>query len=225
MTSRHWAYCSLFHSITFFSEEGKINYEKGAFYTSPVATCSRRQAILILGVILATLLACSLIVAFVRPIKCDHVDEGFNFHDEVKPTSPPEAFATNGESFPWNDIRLPTTLVPLHYSVKLRPNLTTLELRGEMNVIFTVLEETNFIVFHGNNVTLTIVLVKDNNQREILHGRILYYPYHQQIYIELKNYLQVGSNYSLVLRYDGTVRNDLEGIYLSTYSLPNKTKK
>lgn len=206
-------------------EEGKISYEKGAFYTSPVATCSRRQAILILGVILATLLACSLIVAFVRPAKCDHVDEGFNFHDEVKPTSPPEAFATNGDPFPWNDIRLPTTLLPLQYSVVLHPNLTTLFLRGEMKVIFTVLEETNFIVFHGNNVTLTVVMVKDKNQREVLNTRILYYPYHQQIYIELKNYLKVGSNYSLALRYEGTVRTDLEGIYLSTYNLPNKKKR
>ena len=92
-------------------------------------------------------------------------------------------------------------------------------------MIFTVLEETNFIVFHGNNVTMTVVMVKDRNQREIINTRTLYYPYHQQIYIELKSYLQPGQNYSLAMRYEGMVRTDLEGIYLSSYKTADKKKK
>ncbi|KAK4008048.1 hypothetical protein OUZ56_013205 [Daphnia magna] len=62
-------------------EDGKINYEKGEFYTNPpVATCSRKQAVFIIGLILATLLTCSLIIAFVRPSHCGHVEEGLDFH-------------------------------------------------------------------------------------------------------------------------------------------------
>ncbi|EFX80575.1 endoplasmic reticulum aminopeptidase 1-like isoform X2 [Daphnia pulex] len=208
-------------------EDGKINYEKGEFYTNPpVATCSRRQAVVIIGLILVTLLTCSLIIAFVRPSHCGHVDEGgLDFHEEVAVTAPPEAIATNGEPFPWNDVRLPDSIVPLRYSVVLHPNLTTLFLRGQMEVVFAVQKETNFIVFHGKDVTLTVVMVKDKNMREILTTRTLYYPYHQQIYIELKNYLLPGNNYSLALRYEGMVRTDLEGLYLSSYKAPSGMKR
>ena len=180
---------------------------------------------MIVGAILVTLLACSLIIAFVRPNHdCEH-SEDINSLDEVTPTPPPEAIATNGDPFPWNDIRLPDAIIPLRYSLVLHPNLTTLFLRGQMEVIFTVNKETNYIIFHGRNVTLTVVMVKDRNDREILTIRILYYPYHQQISIELKNSLQPGSNYSLALRYEGKVRNDLEGLYLSSYTAPNGNKK
>ena len=182
-----------------------------------------------MAVVLAVLLACSLIIAFVRPLRCEqHEDDALlSLHnmDEGKPLPPAEPIATNGEPFPWNDVRLPDSLVPLRYSVVLHPNLTTLFMRGQMEVIFAVEKETNFIVFHGKNLTLTVVMVKDVNQREILTTRTLYYPYHQQIYIELKNYLQVGNNYSLALRYEGRVRTDLEGIYLSSYKSPNGMKR
>lgn len=120
-----------------------------------VATCSRKQAVFIIGLILATLLTCSLIIAFVRPSHCGHVEEGLDFHEDVAVTPPPEAIATNGEPFPWNDVRLPDFIVPLRYSVVLHPNLTTLFLRGQMEVVFAVQKETNFIVFHGKDVTLT----------------------------------------------------------------------
>ena len=213
--------------MPFNSDDGKINYEKGEFYTNPpVATCSRKQAVFIIGIILVTLLICSLIIAFVRPSHCGHVDEGgLDFHEDVTVTPPPEAIATNGEPFPWNDVRLPDSIVPLRYSVVLHPNLTTLFLRGQMEVVFAVQKETNFIVFHGKDVTLTVVMVKDKNMREILTTRTLYYPYHQQIYIELKNYLQPGNNYSLALRYEGMVRTDLEGLYLSSYKAPSGMKR
>lgn len=208
-----------------------------------MATCSRKQAVCLVLLILAVLLACSLIVAFVRPGRCglhgagedDDLDLLYYQHHHLLMHQPEqqdggsavdvEPVATNGEPFPWNDVRLPDSLVPIRYSVVLHPNLTTLFLRGQMEVIFAVQKETNFIVFHGKNVTLTVVMVKDVNQREILNTRILYYPHHQQIYIELKNYLQVGSNYSLALRYEGRVRTDLEGIYLSSYKAPNSMKR
>lgn len=190
-----------------------------------MATCSRKQAVFIIGIILVTLLACSLIIAFVRPTRCEHVEEGLDFSEDVVPTSPPEAISTTGEPFPWNDVRLPDTIIPLRYSIVLHPNLTTLFLRGQMEVILAVEKETNFIVFHGKNVTLTVVMVKDKNMREILTTKILYYPYHQQIYIELKNYLQPGNNYSLALRYEGMVRSDLEGLYLSSYKAPSGMKR
>ena len=216
----------LLPSSTTSEGEGKIGtYNKGQFYSTPVATCSRQQACVIVGAILVTLMACSLVIAFVKPNPdCEH-HEDINTLDDPKPTPLPEAIATNGDPFPWNDIRLPDYVTPLRYSLVLHPNLTTLFLRGQMEVILSVNKETNFIIFHARNVTLTVVMVKDRNDREILTSRILYYPYHQQVSIELKNTLQPGSNYSLALRYEGRVREDLEGLYLSQYMTPDGVKR
>lgn len=44
------------------------------------------------------------------------------------PTTPPTA--TNGEEFPWTDVRLPFHVKPLHYNITLHPNLTTRHVDG-----------------------------------------------------------------------------------------------
>lgn len=178
-----------------------------------------------MGFVLATLLACSLIIAFIRPNQdCEH-SEDVNVNEEAV-TSPPEAIATNGDPFPWNHINLPDSIVPLRYNLILHPNMTAMYLKGQMEVIFTVVKETNLIVFHGKNISIDVVMVKNrSNDREILTRNTLYYPHHQQISIELKNYLQPGNNYSLALRYEGKIRTDLEGLYLSSYMTPGGIKR
>lgn len=38
--------------------------------------------------------------------------------------------ATNGQEFPWNNIRLPQFAIPTRYNITIHPNLTTLEVKG-----------------------------------------------------------------------------------------------
>ena len=37
----------------------------------------------------------------------------------------PDLIATNGEEFPWDDVRLPKFIVPIRYDIELEPNLTS----------------------------------------------------------------------------------------------------
>ena len=53
---------------------------------------------------------------FVKPI-----DE-FNKEEEI--------IATNGETFPWDDLRLPKFIHPVRYDIELTPNLTSLWVKG-----------------------------------------------------------------------------------------------
>jgi len=39
--------------------------------------------------------------------------------------------ATNGDTFPWEDIRLPAFIKPIRYDIELTPNLTTLWVKGK----------------------------------------------------------------------------------------------
>ena len=41
-----------------------------------------------------------------------------------------EIIATNGETFPWDDIRLPAFINPVRYDIELTPNLTSLWVKG-----------------------------------------------------------------------------------------------
>jgi len=66
--------------------------------------------------------------------------------DEVlsNSTGPSVPLATNGEVFPWNNVRLPTFVRPLRYTLRVHPNLTTLEVKGNF---FVIILRSN-----GNNI-------------------------------------------------------------------------
>ena len=95
---------------------------------------------------------------------------------------PPDAegaplLATNGDAFPWDDIRLPGFIVPIRYDIELTPNLTTGWVKGIEKLIFRVTEERNFIVFHSKNITITSRTINERlkvNHNEVLSDGIYY---------------------------------------------------
>lgn len=54
----------------------------------------------------------------------NYVDEDWNVTKAFVPR------ATNGQIFPWNNIRLPPFIKPTRYNITIHPNLTTLEVKG-----------------------------------------------------------------------------------------------
>jgi glutamyl aminopeptidase len=46
-------------------------------------------------------------------------------------TAPTIPLATNGEVFPWSNVRLPSFVRPTRYNITIHPNLTTLEVKGK----------------------------------------------------------------------------------------------
>ena len=135
-------------------------------------------------------------------------------YDDSGPTIP---VATNNEIFPWNNVRLPDSLIPLRYRIHIHPNLTTLAVKGQVTIEFNVKKETNFIVLHSKNLTILDKTVVDNTGEELEIEKFLEYTMAQQVYIELKENFQVGSNYSLNIRYKTQLGKELEGFYISSY--------
>jgi len=58
----------------------------------------------------------------------DYLDGVFNL--DMHPQLDQPFVATNGELFPWNSSRLPEFIKPLHYTISIHPNLTTLDVSG-----------------------------------------------------------------------------------------------
>lgn len=61
--------------------------------------------------------------------------------ESVTPTAAPveDYIATNGEKFPWRNIRLPLSISPLEYDIYLHPNLTQKKFLGDVTIKCQVL--------------------------------------------------------------------------------------
>uniref|UniRef100_A0A8C0SVP7 Aminopeptidase n=1 Tax=Canis lupus familiaris TaxID=9615 RepID=A0A8C0SVP7_CANLF len=75
----------------------------------------------------------------------------------------PGAFpvATSGEPFPWNKLRLPSMVVPLHYDLLVHPNLTSLDFVASEKIEVLVRDATQFIILHSKDLEIMNKLMAD----------------------------------------------------------------
>ncbi|XP_046804908.1 endoplasmic reticulum aminopeptidase 2 isoform X2 [Lucilia cuprina] len=175
-----------------------------------VAVCSQKRALLLAGIVLGSLLLTALIIAYAGPSN-ENVTQPFN------------PIATNGEPFPWLNLTLPTFIRPLRYMVTIHPNLTTLDVKGQVTIDLFIEKETNFIVLHIQdlNVTEKAIVPMGNRGSIIKIVKFLEYPPRQQLYIEVKDKLKKKSNYTLNLRWYSKLNPEPEGFYVDQYESSN----
>uniref|UniRef100_F6UV20 Aminopeptidase n=1 Tax=Monodelphis domestica TaxID=13616 RepID=F6UV20_MONDO len=145
-------------------------------------------------------------------------------------TSAPTSSAptTLDQSVPWNRYRLPKSLIPVHYKVTLKPNLTKDDqglytFWGQSSVQFVCKEATNVIIIHSNKLNYTMV----EGHRVSLRGvngsqppgidrTELVIPT-QYLVVHLKGNLVVNSHYEMDSTFVGELADDLAGFYRSEY--------
>ncbi|XP_032593297.1 glutamyl aminopeptidase-like [Drosophila grimshawi] len=113
------------------------------------------------------------------------------------------------------DYRLPTALVPTHYSLHLHPELDTGNFTGQELISIKVLEATNQIILHSHNLDLgsVYVLKKEVTSYELDELR-------QLLIINLQGELEVDAVITLGIIFSGQMRNKLVGLYSSSYATP-----
>ncbi|XP_063899454.1 aminopeptidase N-like [Helicoverpa armigera] len=177
---------------------------------APVAVCSQRRALCLTAVLFSAMFATALIVVYAAPQPdCPCAGEA-----TLIPGQPPtdseasvaasnkERIASNGAVFPWRGARLPTFIIPKHYSLWLHPNLTTGELRGEVSIDFKVDRDTTFVVLNVRDMNVTErALFKSGGSLGPKVAKTLEYPQADQSYIEFKEKLRRKYNYTLSLRF------------------------
>ncbi|XP_046976153.1 uncharacterized protein LOC124542250 [Vanessa cardui] len=177
---------------------------------TPVAVCSQRRALCLAALVFSAMFATALLVVYATPQpECPCLSEA-----ELLPGQPPtgseenataankDRIASNGMVFPWRGARLPTFLIPKHYSLWLHPNLTTGELRGEVSIDFKVDRDTSFVVLNVRDMNVTErALFKSGGSLGPKVARTLEYPPADQTYIEFKEKLRRKYNYTLSLRF------------------------
>lgn len=191
-------------------------YERGGIigpHGPAVAQCTKAQAIALTVFIFTAIFLTSLAASFGRPFGGSGPCPGDIIHDMPNHVVEPDLIATNGEEFPWDNVKLPEFITPVRYDIELTPNLTTKWVKGIEKLIFTVKEETNFIVFHSKNITITSRTINERLNVE----RMLEYPYREQIYLETDDYMEPGVTYAIRIKFQYKLSEHLEGFYLSRY--------
>ncbi|KAM9270464.1 aminopeptidase N [Cariama cristata] len=152
-------------------------------------------------------------------------------HTATAPPTPPTPTApttTAAPNNPWNQWRLPTTLMPESYKVTLQPFLTPdannmYIFKGNSSVVFVCKEATNLILIHSNKLNYTMqgsfhasLQAVDGSSAPAISQTWLEVPT-QYLVVQLSSPLELGKRYRLFSIFTGELADDLAGFYRSEY--------
>jgi hypothetical protein len=118
---------------------------------------------------------------------------------------------------PWEKIRLPTDIQPIHYDMLIRVYLETLSFSGNSNISIDVTSPTDTILFHINKINITSVEVVDSNDKMLPINKE-FNSMKRQFYVVILNAKMAVGRYVLRLKFVADIETEeLNGLYKSTY--------
>ncbi|XP_027257655.1 endoplasmic reticulum aminopeptidase 1 [Cricetulus griseus] len=127
--------------------------------------------------------------------------------------------ASNGSPFPWNNVRLPEHIIPIHYDLMIHANLSTLTFWGTTEVEITVSQPTSTIIMHSHQLQISKATLRrgaeDKQSEEPLS--ILEYPANEQVALLAPQPLLAGPLYTVIITYAANLSESFHGFYKSTY--------
>ncbi|CAM4612702.1 unnamed protein product [Lepidochelys olivacea] len=156
-------------------------------------------------------------------------------------TSPPANVTTTplsttaGPANPWNNFRLPQSLVPEQYTVTLQPFLTPSAsslyiFKGNSTVRFSCQNATNLILIHSKKLNYTlqgtflVSLQGVNGSSPPPITNTWLETETQYLVVQLQGQLEKGKSYELVSSFMGELADDLAGFYRSEYVEDGETR-
>jgi aminopeptidase N len=129
------------------------------------------------------------------------------------------------------DVRLPRSVLPDLYTLELYPDIyqpspANFSFSGSVTIDVHVVENTRNITLHINKLTIdekTVKVVARINNAEIPISSFKQDVDRQFFIILLRQPLQKGSNYSVSMSFKGPLKDDLAGLYYSTYKRGDQT--
>ena len=136
--------------------------------------------------------------------------------DEIKEVSPVY-------NVPYRDIRLPRSLIPIHYDINLMIDLENTTFHGRVNMTLDAKESTNYVIFHFFMLRIFRPSIRVRNQKseENIQIKRQFRVFANQFYVlQLSSDLVSGETYQVDVSFSGRINKDLKGLYLSTYETP-----
>ncbi|XP_023566128.1 aminopeptidase N [Octodon degus] len=183
----------------------------------------------ILGILLGVAAICTIVALSVVYAQEKNRNTENSAPDPTLPSTTSTA-TTVDQSKPWNQYRLPSSLVPDSYQVMLRPYFSPNEhglyvFWGKSTVRFTCKEATNVIIIHSKKLNYTNQ--QSTGHRVALRGvagsqppaieRTELVERTEYLVVHLQGSLVVNSQYEMDSEFQGELADDLAGFYRSEY--------
>ena len=108
--------------------------------------------------------------------------------------------------------RLPTTIIPTHYTLKLTPDLKAATFSGEEEIDVNISQPTNSITLNAIEINVLSVTIFPNGPQQ--RGTVNLDAEKQQATFTFPNTVPAG-NATIKIHYTGILNNELRGFYLS----------
>lgn len=196
---------------------------KGPSQRCKQLVCSKNRAILIVSGVAVFILVIALIASLARPspgTASGPVSDQESCTTTAVPDDGHESkqLATNGEHFPWSDIRLPDNVLPVTYDLYMHPNLTTFQFNGSVKIGVQIAKATDFIVLHIKHLNYSAVRLTDKaSQKTVKIVKVLEYIANEQLYIKTDTRLKEGAEFELSINFFSNLSDALVGFYKSSY--------
>ncbi|XP_052016126.1 aminopeptidase N [Apodemus sylvaticus] len=193
----------------------------------------------ILGILLGVAAVCTIIALSVVYAQEKNRNAENSATDPTLPSSTSASASTAAppidESKPWNQYRLPKSLIPDSYSVTLRPYLSPNDqglyiFTGNSTVRFTCNETTDVIIIHSKKLNYTLKdghmvalqALGDTQAPTIVNTELVERT--EYLVVHLQGSLVKGQQYEMHSEFQGELADDLAGFYRSEYT-EGDTKK
>ncbi|KAG9333643.1 hypothetical protein JZ751_010765 [Albula glossodonta] len=122
---------------------------------------------------------------------------------------------------PWRQLRLPTSLRPRNYDLKMSVYMDNFTFSGEVNIEFECIKSTKFIVLHADRLAVEKAVVYSDNKKPgvIRIHRQFQYPANQVYVIALHRELKPMRTYKVNISFEAQIENELLGFFRSSYVL------
>uniref|UniRef100_A0A674F2R4 Aminopeptidase n=1 Tax=Salmo trutta TaxID=8032 RepID=A0A674F2R4_SALTR len=125
--------------------------------------------------------------------------------------------STNGELFPWNELRLPASVRPVNYDLSLTPNLTSMTFTGHTIINMIIQHDTKRIVLHSSEINIIKATFQVGEGKSV-EVKVLEYKPWQQIAVSFPEDLKEGQVCVLTLDYTASLSHTYDGFYNSSYN-------
>ncbi|CAK6970538.1 leucyl-cystinyl aminopeptidase isoform X2 [Scomber scombrus] len=191
---------------------------------APPRSCSWPSArTMVVCVLVLVIVASMTMVLYFLP-GCTFTKTGCPKENKTTPFEPVYPVSTNGELFPWAQMRLPQSIHPLSYELTLNPDLNNMTFTGNTVINMLVHHNTNRIVLHSANLNITKATFKlgDGKASDVT---VLEYKPRQQIAVKFPEDLKVGQHCVLILDYFANLSHTYDGFYNSSYTDKDGNKR
>lgn len=201
----------------------KSVYEPSTKQRCKQLVCSQGRATAIVVTCGLFILIVTVLAAFARPGSSPCEKIAAEKSTAAPNTTLDDIYATNGEVFPWQNIRLPTAIEPISYNIFLHPNITLAKFYGTVEIQARIKSKTSMIVLHTKNLTISDISIKSMNvpSTEILVQKHLEFLKNEQMAIITDKEMDVSSVIEISINFEANLVKKLAGLYLSSYKTKN----